>query len=255
MTVGVWEEVRQRVLAQPRSGQTVETLVARLRDAGVDGLLPVRSLCHLVTVANLTADFMDYVERLGNGSGKTHVAGMLLCLRESGRTLFRTLDDMSMGLEQLVSALEDQLLPELQNQPDRDDEGVEDSAEREALQASTEALQAGLANRLASEGFPHGQTQPLARCMAESYAECVQFHRELERLGTVPAADLEAVMSVLLDLQYSVDVQLRRLLNDDVATDGGHAFSVGLLNRVASFLSQLEMPAHVKVQRPLAARP
>ncbi|HEY4001241.1 MAG TPA: hypothetical protein VGO93_20385 [Candidatus Xenobia bacterium] len=233
-----WEDIRERLREKNSSTTLSESLHAKLKGLGIDGMLVARATHQLAGISTLSGEYVDYIERLLEDGDKHKLSTLLTCARESGVRLMRLIDDMGLGFEQLIGAVE--MAPDLRS--DEDEEDTEENADREPLTEPTSELRQALESKLDETGVNHRISHPLARSLADMYAECIQFNRELDRLLAVAADDYDELLAVLLDLQFGFDEQMRQALSDVIGSDESLGCTVGLLSWGALYLKELELP-------------
>ena len=180
-------------------------------------------------------------------------------LRETGRTMVEQVARAADPLERLITMVEEILEaeefaamdmdeeegeadeePQGDEEAEGDDDLEEQDVEREEMAPEKEKLRESLRGRLREHGFSDEVTDEMAARLADVYLECVQFHKELARLRKAPDADTSSIMSILIDLQYGMDVQLRGLLVEDVnLSEAEPSFRLGLFTWSAHLLQEI----------------
>jgi len=241
-----WEEIRNKVREHTTSADVASRIHQKLASTGVQTPAVTKPAFYLGQLSVLTMDFMDYTERLIELEDRDY-AGYLTAvnfLRECGRSISHNISRAAEPLERLIvmteeileseefatledeeEDLEGELLDEeaeadaeAEDEADDDLDEDEEGIEREEMSGDREALEEGLRVKLRNDGFSDSVTEALASQISGIYLECVQLARELARLAKAPDEDTSTIMSILIDLQYGLDSQLRGFLVEDVNT-------------------------------------
>lgn len=253
-----WEDFRNRVLAQTTSADVANSIYQKVATTGAMGPAIVKPAYYLGHVSALTMDFIDHVERLLNTTDDNCGAMLraITFMRECCRSIKADIGLAADPMERLITMLEDILEGEEQaaledadlDDADGDDDEVEEDdegIEREALAPQRESLQEALRVKLRKGDFSDEIINELAGVISAVYLECVQFARELGRLSRAPDEDTSTIMSILMDLQYGLDAQLRGLLMEDVdISDVEPTYKLGFFTWSAHFMDELMEKLH-----------
>jgi len=255
-----WDAYRNRVLSGTTAADAACMIHQKVASTGV--MLPAitRPAHYLGHMSTLTADFVNHVERLIETPVES--SAMLLrsvaFLRETCRHMRYDITCVADPLERLLTMLEDVI--EDEETVEREDADIEASPEtvaaaanaraaaeqdeeeieREALFPNRDRLEEALRVRLRANDFSESVIVETSRAIGSVYLECVQFARELERLSNTADEDTSAVMSVLMDMQYGLDSQLRGLLMEDIDTsDFEPTYRLGFFVWTAHLVAEL----------------
>lgn len=253
-----WEDFRNRVLSHTTSADVAYTIYQKVATTGIMGPSIVKPAYYIGHVSVLTMDFVDHVERLLNMKDENRNAVLLrsvMFMRECCRSIIMDINQAAEPMERLVTMLEDILETEdLAAMEDSDladaagddgagsveDDDTEDDVERESLAPQRERLEEALRVKLRAGDFSEPVTNELAAAIGAVYLECVQFARELSRLTKAPDEDTATIISILVDLQFGLDTQLRGLLMEDVDTsDTEPTYRLGFFTWSAHLLAEL----------------
>jgi hypothetical protein len=236
-----WEEFRNKVLAHTTSADIANLVYQKVSTTGIAGPAIIKPAYYVGHMSVLTMDFVDHVERLLNtpDDNRSAMLRSVTFLRECGRSMIFDITQSADPLERLITLLEDVLEGEElaameDGELDDDDDAALDAAEaanaeaaedqddeeieREALAPQREALEEAIRVKLRKGDFADNTVNEFAVSVGTVYLECVQFARELGRLSKAADEDTSTIMSILMDLQYSLDTQLRGVLLEDVDT-------------------------------------
>jgi len=258
-----WEDIRKRVVQHTTSADVASMIYQKLASTGVQGPAIIKPSFYLGQISVLTMDFMDHVEQLQEIDDRDW-AGYLRSvgfLRECARSIVTNIERSSEPLERLITIVEEILegeefaalededeleaaavkAEEVEAADTADDVEVEDAdVAREEMSAEREALEETLRSKFRNAGFGDETGDQLAKSIGNLYLECVQLAKELSRLSKAPDEDTATAMSILIDLQYGVDSQLRSLLVEDVnVADAEPTFNLGFFTWSALLLSEL----------------
>ncbi len=259
-----WEQFRNSVLAATTSADVATRIYQKVATTRVMGAAVVRPAYYVGHVSELMRDFVNHVERLLNTSEDNPAALLrsIAFLRECCRSLKSDIMQVADPLERLVRMIEDLLEKEEQaaledgnllkleddaSLPLDDEEGGEEALldaemeiDRESLFSQRDALSESLRVKFRDALVSEAVVNDVADVISEVYLECVQFARELARLDVAPDEDIATVMSIVMDLQFGLDVQLRNLLMEDIDTsDLEPAYELGFFTWTAHLMKDL----------------
>ena len=269
-----WQEIRSKVVSHTTSADVADKVYKKLASTHVQGPALIRPAFLLGQLSVLTMDYISHVEHFLQGDAKDW-SGMLrtVCfmrecahgtrryILEAGEPLERVITMLEEILEgEEVDLLEDEDLEhdieeaevdvhaEIDGRPPTDDddqdltslEAIDSNIEREAMADERNALEESLRSKLRAAEISDSVTRHLATQMAEYYLECVQLAKELARLAQAPDGDTATLVSILIDLQYGLDTQMRRVLLEEInTTDLEPTFTLGFDTWSALLISEI----------------
>lgn len=234
-----WETYRNRVLSNNTAADTASMIYQKVASTGVMPPAITRPSYYLGHVSTLLMDFVNHVERMLNlpDDNTNGLLRSVAFLRETCRSIRHDIFQVADPLERLLTMLEDVLegeeLAALEDETDLDatpaqaaaavdtqavEQQDEEEIERETLAPDREKLEEALRVKLRKGAFSDQVINEVAKTIGGVYLECVQFARELDRLSSCSEEDTSTVMSILMDMQYGLDSQLRALLAEDIDT-------------------------------------
>lgn len=235
-----WETYRNRVLSNNTAADTASMVYQKVASTGVMPPAITRPAYYIGHVSTLLMDFVNHVERMLNlpDDNTTGLLRSVAFLRETCRSIRHDIYQVADPLERVLTMLEDVLegeeLAALEDETDLDatpeqaalvadtraaEQQEEEEIEREALAPQRENLEESLRVKLRKGDFSDQVINEVAKAISSVYLECVQFARELDRLSACSDEDTSTIMSVLMDMQYGLDTQLRALLMEDIDTN------------------------------------
>lgn len=267
---GFWEEIRTKVASRTTSADLAAKVYRKLASTQVQGPALIRPAFLLGQLSVLTMDYMSHVERFLETDAQDW-SGLLrtVCfMRECAHSTRRYILEAGEPLERVITMLEEILEGEEAEDLGEDDfehdlseaevdleaelqgedgestdlaiENLDTNIEREAMSDERQALEESLRSKLRAGGFSDNITRNLAAQMAEYYLECVQLAKELSRLSKAPDGDTSTLLSILIDMQYGLDTQLRGILLEEINTSEAEpTFALGFDTWVALFLNEL----------------
>lgn len=257
-----WDEIRRQVKESGTAGDVTVNVYRKLATGGANQLAVIKPAYFLGQLTGQTRDFIGLVEKflaLKEGELDTHLR-LVLYMRESARGIYHSVRDIASPLEDLIIEFEElfegeeddldleEAEPEEMDEPAPLPEEVEGEEEtgsadlddtREAFMGKCEELGEALRVKLRDTGAAPRVCEELASRISLVYLECVQFSWDLERLISGPEGDVANLLSVLIDLQFGLDLQLRQLIWEDILLDGETPFKLGLLTWISHFVSDL----------------
>ncbi|MCL5773169.1 MAG: hypothetical protein M1536_02160, partial [Firmicutes bacterium] len=185
---------------------------------------------------------------------------MILYLKESAKSIGSNIKEVSEPLEALIQDMEELFEGEEFEEEETEEEAEEINEEdlkeiseeeedteikadleatREDLEGDKEKLNASLKARLGDAGVSDVVSGNLATLMSEIYLECVQYAREIGRLGSAADGDLASILSVMIDLQYGIDLRMRDLILEDLYVDNERNYAPGILTWISHFVHEI----------------
>ncbi len=242
-----WEELRTQVRERTTAGDISYELYDLIAATGVSEVAVVQPTFYLGRFYTLTHDFMDFTEKLLDApSDPGHIFRAVLYLRETARTMARMIRHAAEPVEQMMQVLdvvyEDSLAPLEEEAAELDVEHEHDHGHEEEDEFTTErdALRQSLKVKLREIHLSDLVVDELSKRLADTYHGCVRFTRSLRLLKDQdPQEDLGGFMAVLVDLQYVMDLYLRRLLVEDVFLEETPAFTTGLMPWLSHAIEEL----------------
>ncbi|MGI5845485.1 MAG: hypothetical protein ACOX9B_15120 [Candidatus Xenobium sp.] len=238
-----WEELRIQVRERTTAGDISYELFDLITATGVSEVAVVQPTFYMGRFFILTHDFMDFTEKLlDTPADPGHIFSAVLYLRETARTMSRMIRRAAEPVEGMMQYLD--LVYEESLGPDSEEEEEvheHDHAEEEdEFAAERDALRQSLKVKLREARLSDKVVEELSKRLADTYHGCVRFARALRLLKTRdPEVDLPGFLTVLVDIQYVMDMLLRRLLVEDVFLDETPAFTTGLMPWISHAIEEL----------------
>ena len=247
-----WEDLRSKVLEHTTSSDIAFSIKKKLSTTQVNELALVKPCYYLGQLSVLTMDFMDYTEKLLDcpDGDKASIFETLLYVRECGKNLALNVRTLAEPLEIAIQMIDEiyegeELTEEFYheeaepgpmepppggkiNLEEEEESGAEetenidlaeDIASREDFLDQRNDLESTLLKKLETVDCSQNTTEELAAVIADAYLECVQLAKDMSRLAQSIDGDLPGILSVLVDIQYGLDYQLRGLLLEDIQLD------------------------------------
>jgi len=136
----------------------------------------------------------------------------------------------SLGKNAMVEELEEE-------EYDEDEKSLADEY-RDDFSDQFDNLKSELEVVLRAAGGTHANVEGMSGKISEVYLECMLLNRDIARLTSVLEGDLADMLSVLVDLQYSLSERLRTLLLEDFISEDP-VFVPGFMTVSAQFLNEL----------------
>lgn len=251
-----WQEVKQKVIENVSSNDLSETVYRKLATTKTNSFKIVKPSFYIGQLSVETMDFIDIVEKLLRVYEKdwTGLLKGILYLREISKAIHKNIVEASDPLDDMLLEMED--LYGVDEFDDDDEETEEpEMAEEASIQTEVDVdssdntcdilaqdrqkLEEDLRVLFRTTGCTDIIVDKLAEAISKVYLECIQFTRELTRLSDAPDGDLATILSILIDIQFCLDIQLRYLLYPDIFVEDDLKFKLGLQTWTAHFLSEI----------------
>lgn len=256
-----WDTYRNRVLTSTTAADTASMIYQKVASTGVMPPAITRPAYYLGRMSTLLMDFVNHVERMLNtpDENTTGLLRSVAFMRETCRSIRHDIFQVADPLERLLTMLEDVLegeeLAALEDETSLEataeqaaavmgsqaaEQQDQEEIEREVLSPNREKLEEAVRVKLHKGDFSEETVKEVASAIGGVYLECVQFARELDRLSTCPDEDGSTIMSILMDMQYGLDTQLRGLLMEDIDTsDFEPSYRLGFFVWTAHLVAEL----------------
>ncbi len=240
-----WEELRTQVRERTTAGDISYELYDLIAATGVSEVAVVQPTFYLGRFYTLTHDFMDFTEKLLDAPPDPgHIFRAVLYLRETARTMARMIRHAAEPVEGMMQVLdvvyEDSLGPLEEEETEHEVEHEHAEEEEDEFASERDALRESLKVKLREVNLSDLVVDELSKRLAETYHGCVRFTKSLRLLKDQDAQeDLAGFMAVLVDLQYTMDLYLRRLLVEDVFLEETPAFTTGLMPWMSHAIEEL----------------
>lgn len=240
-----WEELRAQVRERTTSGDISYKLYDLIAATGVAEVAVVQPTFHMGRFYILTHDFMDFTEKLlAAPSEPGEVFRAVLYLRETARTMARLIRHAAEPVEGMMqfldSVYEDSLETAGEEEEHEHEHEHEHAEEEEEFAAERDALRESLRVKLREVHLSDRVVDELSKRLAETYHGCVLYTRALRQLQDLdPGHDLAGFLAVLVELQYVMDLHLRRLLLEDVFLEETPTFTTGLMPWISHAIEEL----------------
>lgn len=240
-----WEELRAQVRERTTAGDISYELYDMIAATGVSEVAVVQPTFYLGRFYILTHDFMDFTEKLLDAPSEPgHIFRAVLYLRETARTMSRMIRHAAEPVEGMMQFLdvvyEDSLGPAEEEEAHEHEHEHGEAEEEEEFASERDALRESLKVKFREVKLSDLVVEELSKRLADTYHGCVRFTRALRLLKTQdPEEDLPGFMAVLVDLQYVMDLYLRRLLVEDVFLEEVPAFTTGLMPWISHAIEEL----------------
>lgn len=237
-----WEELRQQVKEHTTAGDLCYQFHGRLAATPVNEMAVIRPTFFLSQFSVQTHDYMDLVEKLlgaGESDLRAHLTG-LLYLREAARSLARLIREASEPLEIMIACLEE--LYEARQAVEEGEEAHEEEEGEETgddFAAEKTQLEALLRSRFSALGLADSVGNELSARLAEVYRSCVRLARAEKALTVADPEDLEEMLTVLTEMQYIIDFEMRKVLLEEIFLDETPTFVSGLFTWMSHAVEEL----------------
>ncbi|MDQ7824202.1 MAG: hypothetical protein RDV48_15475 [Candidatus Eremiobacteraeota bacterium] len=259
-----WEEIKKKVAEQVSTADISAKIYKKVATTKINSLAIIRPSYYISHVSSLVTDYINFVDRflqIPESEWESHLK-YILYLKDTCRTISLTIREVSEPLEILIENLEEAFESEEYNEEEEEEEeepSAEESAPstskpaeestshdetqdlmREAFTADREALEENLRVRLRDDVRISEQvSKKLAKKISEVYLECIQFLRSRMRLEKAPDGDVSSIISILIDIQYGLDDQMRKLIFEDFFIEDMPSYTPGLNVWIAHFLDEI----------------
>jgi hypothetical protein len=235
-----WQELTEKVKQNKLATNITVQVLAKIKSAQIEEFIIVKPAFYFGQIYTLCLDYLHIVEDLLSAppESKFDVVKGLLFIREAASSLLSDIKALAVPLEGLVLAVDDRYEQKVGNTE------VDESGEEE-MKDEFVAEEASLIERLhylfETAGNSDFVVSNLSRSIAGFYRECVHFAKAISELLDAPDGDLEMLLSILLDIQYGLEWQVRFMVEEDVLneTKAEVSFSPGLLTWSSLALTEL----------------
>ncbi len=264
-----WNDIRSQVQAQLTTAGMSAKIYRKIASSKTNSLAIIRPSYYLSHISTLVMDYITFVDRFlaiperDWESYLTYILYIKDCCRNisvSIREIAEPLEILIENLEEIFESeefaddsddLEEDEEPSLpsasesaadENEPEIPPPSSDDSHEfvRETFTSDRDALDENLRVKLRDEiGISERIGKELAKKLSEAYLECIQYLRSTNRLLQSPDGDVSSILSILIDMQYGLDDQMRRLLLEDFFIEDLPSYTPGLNTWIAHFLDEL----------------
>jgi hypothetical protein len=262
-----WNEIRKQVQEQDTTAALSARIYRKIASSRTNSLAIIRPSYYLSHISTLVMDYITFVDKfitIPEREWESYLA-YILYIKDCCRNVSVSIREIAEPLEILIENLEEIFESEEFADDDESDEAEEpsmpsasdeasmkeqkeehsppeDSQEmvREAYNTDRETLEETLRVKFREEiGISERIGQELARKLSEVYLECIQYLRSKSRLLKSPDGDVAGLLPILIDMQYGLDDQMRRLLLEDFFIEDLPSYTPGLNTWIAHFLDEL----------------
>ena len=252
-----WEEIKNKAKKYSKVSDLALDIYKKISSCGVNQFFSIKPTFYLGAAYSSAMDYINYTEKFLTAKEKdfSEFFKLMLYLRECSKSMLAYIKNLSEPLEFLIQHLEeiyegeeneeyeeyeeDEEIEETNkyNEKIAEDEGKTYSREDFAKQKDelAEKLRLKLKEVCGSENLTHA----LSNVMSLIYLECAQFIREASRLNGANDADIDTILTILVDIQFGLEVQLKSLITEDMTKDEDYNFNLGFLVWSAHFLNEL----------------
>jgi len=262
-----WEEFKKKVTDNTTGSDIADQLLGKLSSSMVNPLVLLKPSYYLGNLAVLTMDYIGYVGQLLKvmDGDKPALLEKVIMLRECGKTvgssLKEILEPLEIAIQQIEEAYEgneEETLEDIEDaelgdtdeeaiaakikeeeEEEEDDEEREEEDYRDDFSEQKDALEQELEVKLRTSDCSEMTVKNLAQRISEIYLEGVMLNRDLIKISEVAEGDLIEMLSILVDIQYSLDEKLRALLLEDYLMTEDPLFVPGLPTTCALFMNEI----------------
>lgn len=267
-----WQDTRKRLKEMTTSTDMTMMVYKKVATSKVNMMQIIKPSFYVGQLATLSNDFTRYVDQFLDSEERDWGEYIKFCLyiREISKRIVGSIQSLEGPLFQLIVSIEEilegertigdyyeedvepeeieepenlDILEEKEEEDENEDDEEEESASgelkicREELASDHEALMEDLRVKLRQADVPPRVVKELSTEVADVYLEAIQLNRELDRLSRCPDGDLSTLLSILIDIQYGLCLEMKRHLFEDITVDQKFVFKPGLLTWTAHFLS------------------
>jgi len=266
-----WEDIRKKVTARATVAMLSEKIYKKICSTRINSLAIIRPSYYISHISEQMMDYITFVDRfllIPEREWESYLR-LILHIKDCCRSISISILEITEPLEILIENMEEAFESE-EFAEDTDDmseeeeepsvpspepmekvapgEGGEGSSlseeshelVREAYTQDKDQLDETIRVKLRDEiGISDRITKELARKLSDVYLECIHYLKSMLRLENAPDGDVSSILSILIDMQYGLDDQLRRLLMEDFFIEDLPSYSPGLNTWVAHFLDEL----------------
>jgi hypothetical protein len=266
-----WDDTKNRLEELNTSCDIAMMAYKKIATSRVNMLAIIKPSFYMGQLSVLACDYMRYVDRFLASEERDwgEYVKFILYIREIAKRLVGSVQNFQGPLAQLIAAIDEihegerfdeeddfdeESEPEKLEEPENldlvsdekedrpeDEDGDYSSEElkicREEVYKEHDALKAELRVKLHQADAPPRIVEELARVISDVYLECIQLSREVDRLSRFPDGDIATLMSILIDIQYGVCIEMMKHLFEDIMVEERFHFNPGLLTWTAHFLA------------------
>jgi len=263
-----WNDIRNQVQEQLTTASMSAKIYRKIASSKTNSLAIIRPSYYLSHISTLVMDYITFVDRflaIPEREWESYLT-YILYIKDCCRNISVSIREIAEPLEILIENLEEIFESEEfaeetddmeEEEPSRPPESEsapgevepEDSVPaddeshefvRDTYTADRDALEENLRVKLRNEiGISERIGRELAKKLSEAYLECIQYLRSQKRLLKSPDGDVSSILSILIDMQYGLEDQMRRLLLEDFFIEDLPSYTPGLNTWIAHFLDEL----------------
>jgi|GEM_PF-1234749 len=265
-----WEDIRKKVGDQATAAMLSEKIYKKISSTKINSLSIIRPSYYVSHISGQLMDYITFVDRFLTIPEREWESYLRLilhvkdCCRSISISIIEIVEPLEVLIENLEEAFEseefaedtDDLVDEeyepVTPTPEEEKAALKEAADashpreeshelvREAYTSDKDALEENLRVKLRDEiGISERISKELAKKLSDVYLECVHYLKSQLRLESAPDGDVSSILSILIDMQYGLDDQLRRLILEDFFIEDLPSYSPGLNTWVAHFLDEL----------------
>lgn len=258
--MSAWKNVKDKMKNNHNAAEAGQGIYKKIASCGVNQFFAVKPTFYLGSAYVCAASYVDYVDKLLKAKEKDYseVFKNLVCLRECAKMLLVNVNGLNEPLEALVQQMEEIYEGEEYEDDDEDLDAVEqEDIEEPRNNAETEKYDQGknpyredflkereaLAKEISFKLKEICENEKISLNLAVSislvYEECVQFAREVMRMHVAPEGDISTILSILVDMQFGLEVLLKNYITEDMSKDEEYNFNLGFLIWSAHYLNEI----------------
>jgi hypothetical protein len=259
-----WEEIRLQVAEKVATAEMAGKIYKKISTTKINSLAIIRPSYYLSYISTLVMDYITFVDRFLQIPEREWESYLkyILYIKDCCRNISVSIREIGEPLEILIENLEEiyeseEFAKESEESEEEEEPAAEESKEktkeervpaddsshevvREAFTADREALEENLKVKFRDEiRISDRIGKELATKLSQVYLECIQYLRSMRRLQVSKDGEVSSILSILIDMQYGLDDQMRRFLLEDFFIEDLPTYEPGLNTWIAHFLDEL----------------
>lgn len=252
-----WEDVKTKAKKYSKISDSALDIYKKISSCGANQFFSIKPTFYMGAVYASAMDYINYTEKILTAKEKdfSEFFKLMLYLRECLKNILAHISSLSEPLELLIQHLEeiyegeeseeyeeyeeDEEIEEVDNDREKIKEDENKTYSREDFAKQKDELAEKLRLKLKEVCGSENLTIKLSNIMSLIYLECVQFIREASRLNGAHDADIDTILTILVDIQFGLEFQLKNYITEDMTKDENYNFNLGFLVWSAHFLNDL----------------
>lgn len=255
-----WEEIKNKAKKYSKVSDSALDIYKKISSCGANQFFSIKPTFYLGAAYSSAMDYINYIEKLLTAKEKdfSEFFKLMLYLRECSKNMLAHINSLSEPLELLIQHMEeiyegeeggegeeyeeyeeDEEIEEIDKDGEKIKEDDDKTYSREDFAKQKDDLAEKLRLKLKEVCGSENLTHTLSNVMSLIYLECAQFIREAGRLNGAYDADIDTILTILVDLQFGLEVQLKGYITEDMTKDEEYNFNLGFLVWSAHFLNEL----------------